>query len=118
MVPYDGPNYRADRALLTVTSPWGGTFNLTPERRFYPVRSMPTSEAAISTNWFSDLYLVLGEFDGTGKWTLRAYHHPLVPAIWIGAMIMTAGGVVSLSDRRLRIGAPSRRRPAQAKGAA
>jgi len=30
--------------------------------------------------------------------------------IWIGALIMFLGGAVSLSDRRLRVGAPGRAR--------
>jgi len=39
---------------------------------------------------------------------VRFYYEPLVPFIWIGALIMAFGGVVSLSDRRYRIGAPRR----------
>jgi cytochrome c-type biogenesis protein CcmF len=35
--------------------------------------------------------------------------------IWLGAAIMFAGGALSLSDRRLRVGAP---RPAKARVAA
>ncbi len=43
------------------------------------------------------------------RWTVRIYHNPLVPWIWIGAIIMALGGLVSLSDRRHRVGAPARR---------
>jgi cytochrome c-type biogenesis protein CcmF len=58
----------------------------------------------------ADLYAVIGDADGRGGWTVRIYHEPLVPWIWAGALIMVAGGAVSLSDRRLRVGAPRRRR--------
>jgi cytochrome c-type biogenesis protein CcmF len=39
---------------------------------------------------------------------VRLYHEPLVPWIWAGALVMMLGGGVSLSDRRLRVGAPRR----------
>jgi len=32
-----------------------------------------------------------------------------VPWIWTGALLMVAGGLVSLTDRRHRVGAPARR---------
>ncbi|MDH3475108.1 MAG: hypothetical protein OEM59_15620, partial [Rhodospirillales bacterium] len=47
--------------------------------------------------------------DGSGGWTVRIYHEPLVPWIWAGSLIMMLGGAVSLTDRRLRVGAPTRR---------
>ncbi|MGF1611842.1 MAG: cytochrome c-type biogenesis CcmF C-terminal domain-containing protein, partial [Kiloniellales bacterium] len=53
--------------------------------------------------------------DGRGGWTVRIYHEPLVPWIWAGALMMVFGGFLSLSDRRLRVGAPQRR---TARGAA
>ena len=49
---------------------------------------------------------------------MRLYHEPLVPWIWAGSLIMVLGGVVSLSDRRLRVGAPARRRKAASAPAA
>jgi cytochrome c-type biogenesis protein CcmF len=45
-----------------------------------------------------------------GVWTVRTYVHPLVPFLWIGCTMLFVGGLVSLSDRRLRVGAPTRRR--------
>jgi cytochrome c-type biogenesis protein CcmF len=67
---------------------------------------MTTTEAAIHTTFASDLYAVLGdERDGGG--VLRLHHNPLAPWIWIGAAIMALGGGISLSDRRVRVSAPS-----------
>ena len=65
-----------------------------------------------SARGWRDRYLVLGESDKHGGWTVRIYDQPLVPLLWFGILIMAAGGFVSLSDRRLRIGAPQRRRQA------
>jgi cytochrome c-type biogenesis protein CcmF len=103
-----GPNYRAAQGVFRVVQDGATQVTLTPERRSYPVERSQTTEAAIHTTWFADLYLVLGEGDADGRWTVRAYHNPLVPWIWVGAIVMALGGMVSLTDRRLRIGAPKR----------
>ena len=65
---------------------------------------------AIRTNLLADLYVALGERDNHGGWTIRAYWKPLVPWIWIGGVIMAFGGMVSLSDRRWRVGVAARAR--------
>jgi len=107
--PAPGPNWEAERATIAVDRAGVPIATLHPERRVYPVAGTSTTEAAIRTTGFADLYAVLGEGDGKDGWTVRVYHEPLVPWIWIGAMLMAFGGLVSLSDRRLRVGAPSRR---------
>jgi cytochrome c-type biogenesis protein CcmF len=83
---------------------------MTPENRFYPVQGTETTEAAIRTTFFADLYAVIGDpVEGDpGAFAVRLYHNPLVPWIWTGALLMVAGGLVSLTDRRHRVGAPSR----------
>ncbi len=105
-----GPNYSAERARFTVTRDGEDIAVMFPEKRVYQVKAMPTTEAAIRTTFFSDLYAVIGDADGQGGWTVRVYHEPLVPWIWFGCLVMVAGGLTSLSDRRLRIGAPHRQR--------
>lgn len=105
-----GPNYRAERARFTVTRDGERVALMFPENRIYDVRAMPTTEAAIRTTFLADLYAVIGDADGQGGWTVRVYHEPLVPWIWLGCLLMVAGGLTSLSDRRLRIGAPHRER--------
>src|SRR5476651_2168241 len=108
--PVAGPNYTAQRGRFTVTSDGREIAIMQPEKRFYPVRRMPITDAAIHTNGFADLYAVMSEQVGIdGAWVMRLYYNPLVPWIWFGAIIMALGGLVSLSDRRLRIGAPARR---------
>ena len=69
-----------------------------------------TTEAAIRTTWIADIYVAIGDPAPAGGIAVRIYHNPLVPWIWLGAVIMVAGGLVSLSDRRHRVGAPSRAR--------
>ncbi len=100
----EGPvaNYQAQRAEIEVEQPGKAPFTLYPERRFYPLAGSETSHTAIATNGFADLYLALGDPDDHGGWVLRAYYNPLVPWIWFGAILAALGGLVSLSDRRLR----------------
>ncbi|MBA5776381.1 heme lyase CcmF/NrfE family subunit [Stappia sp. F7233] len=106
IAPRRGPNYVEDVAHLEVRH--GGTLvsELDPAKRVYPARQQPTTESAIATYGFSQLYLSVGEVRNDGGVDMRAYYKPLVTLIWLGTLVMAAGGVVSLSDRRLRVGAP------------
>ena len=81
-----------------------------PSRRSFPARNTTTTEAALMTRGVSQLYLSLGDPTPDGTTAVRLYHKPLVLLIWIGAVVMMLGGGLSLSDRRLRVGAP---RPAR-----
>ncbi|WP_119167517.1 heme lyase CcmF/NrfE family subunit [Algihabitans albus] len=105
-----GPNFLSETASFTVRDGNGEVIALmTPEKRIYPVANMPTTEAAIHTRWLADLYAVIGDKEEQGEgWTVRIYYEPLVPFLWLGSLVMMLGGIVSLSDRRLRVGAPRR----------
>ncbi len=119
--PVAGANFRADRATVVVRRDGKEIATMHPEKRLFSVAGDDTNETqtAIRTTGFSDLYVVLGDADGKGGWTMRLYNNPLAPWIWFGAVVMVFGGLVSLSDRRYRVGAPARRRlPAGAVGAA
>ncbi|MGE0660398.1 MAG: heme lyase CcmF/NrfE family subunit [Reyranellaceae bacterium] len=109
VAPVQGPNYQAMRAEIDVRRDGRAIATLLPERRVYGVQKRQTTEAAIHTTWLADLYTVIGDPDGAG-WTVRLYHNPLAPWIWVGAVLCVLGGLVSLSDRRHRIGAPARQR--------
>jgi len=106
-----GANYSADQGNFLLSRGPETIAILHPERRFFPLQQQTTGKTAIHTNFLADYYLALGDPDGKGGWAVRAYWKPLVPWIWIGAVIMAFGGVMSLSDRRWRVGAaqPARR---------
>ena len=110
----DVANYHVERAQILVERPGTAAMTLYPERRWYPVARSQTTNTAIATNGFGDLYLALGDPDGQGGWVLRAYYNPLVPWIWFGAGLAALGGLVSLSDRRTRIRAALVRAPVAA----
>ena len=113
LVQRTGPNFREHAAKFTVRR--GGTVvaEMHPAKRNFSTRTMATTEAALMTRGFSQLYLSLGDTEADGSITVRLYHKPMVLLIWLGTVVMFLGGGLSLSDRRLRIGAP---KPA-AKGA-
>jgi cytochrome c-type biogenesis protein CcmF len=106
----DGPNFSADRATIEVRRNGETIEVLHPERRFFPLQQMTTSVTAIRSNLLADLYVALGDPDQSNGSTIRAYWKPLTPWIWMGAVIMAIGGLLSLSDRRWRVGVAARRR--------
>ncbi|HPG21261.1 MAG TPA: heme lyase CcmF/NrfE family subunit [Amaricoccus sp.] len=104
-----GANYSADTATIAILRDGAEIGTLHPEKRFYPVQRMPTTEAAIDRGLTRDLYVALGDPQEDGGWAVRTYVKPFANWIWIGALIMAAGGATSLTDRRYRVGAPARR---------
>ena len=104
-----GPNYIASRATLIVTKDGRYISELEPERRVFTNPPQPLSTVAIHTNLISDLYAVLGDPTGNGGFVVHILHNPLIPWLFFGAVMMVLGGVVSLTDRHHRIGAPLRR---------
>jgi len=104
-----GPNYTMSRATIIATKNGRFVSELQPERRMYTNPPQPLSTVAIHTNFVSDLYAVLGEPDGRGGFVVHVLHNPLIPWLFFGALMMVFGGVVSLTDRHHRVGAPLRR---------
>ncbi|MFC0633420.1 heme lyase CcmF/NrfE family subunit [Brevundimonas balnearis] len=103
----EGPNYLAEQGRVTVRRADGsGPRDLTPERRFFPTGGQTTTEVGLDFRGLDDVYVVLGERrageDGRQAWSLRVHHNPWARLIFLGAAVMTAGGLVSLLDRRLR----------------
>lgn len=99
-----GPNFEAERARVGVAKGDHQIATLVSERRFYPVRGVETTEAGIRSHPFTNLYVAVGE-QRDNRYAVRAYVHPLAAFIWLGALGMAAGGVLSLADRRFRLGA-------------
>jgi cytochrome c-type biogenesis protein CcmF len=105
-----GPNYQEFVGRFTVRRSGHVVGTMLPSKRNFPHRATSTNQAALMTRGASQLYLSLGDTHNDGSLTVRLYHKPLVLLIWLGAVVMVLGGALSLSDRRLRVGAP---RPAR-----
>jgi cytochrome c-type biogenesis protein CcmF len=112
VAPRQGANYTEEVASVTVERGGSVVTRLEPARRTYPAERQSTTEAGILASFAGDLYVVPGERSSDGTQAFRIYFNPLVRLIWIGAVIMFVGGGLSLSDRRLRVGAPVRARRA------
>ena len=104
--PRKGPNYTADVARITVMRDGREVGVMEPSKRAFSTRSMNTSEAALMTRGLGQLYVALGDINADKTATVRVYWKPYVLLIWIGGLVMALGGALSLSDRRLRVGAP------------
>ena len=106
--PLGGENYTAVQARFDIFKNGDPLTSLFPEERTYSNPPMQTTEAAIYSMISGDLYVVIGEESVGGGWSVRAYVKPLITWIWFGAMLMMIGGFISLTDRRLRVGMPTR----------
>ncbi|TAJ56251.1 heme lyase CcmF/NrfE family subunit [Brevundimonas sp.] len=105
----EGPNYLAEQGRLTVTLRDGGAARtITAERRFFPAGGQTTSEVGLDFRGLDDVYVVLGERGrndaGAAGWTVRVWWNPWARLIFLGPEIMALGGLLSLLDRRLRLG--------------
>ncbi|MDQ0562387.1 cytochrome c-type biogenesis protein CcmF [Rhizobium mesoamericanum] len=109
MTPATGPNYSEERGHFTISRSGVEVADVWSSKRIYTARQMPTTEAGILTFGLSQLYVSLGDPTQNGGIVVRIWWKPFILCIWGGAVIMAIGGGVSLSDRRLRVGAPSRR---------
>ena len=98
-----GPNYQATEAIVGVSKNGQHVTTMRSQKRIYPVRQMPMTEAGIDPGLTRDLYVSLGEPLDDKAWSLRLYHKPFVRWIWLGAIFMALGGLLAAADRRYRI---------------
>ncbi|MEM7289873.1 MAG: heme lyase CcmF/NrfE family subunit [Pseudomonadota bacterium] len=101
-----GKNFVADTLQVVARNANGREYVLAPEKRFYVGHGSATTEAALRTFGFSQLYLSVGDTDENGRTVLRAWWKSQVILVWLGPILMSFGGILSLLDRRLRVGAP------------
>jgi cytochrome c-type biogenesis protein CcmF len=105
-----GPNYTSTMGIIEAERDGEPVSILRPEKRFYPVAGMPTTEAAINYKIHRDLYVTLGDPQDNGGWAVRTYIKPFANWLWMGCALMALGGLLSLSDRRYRVAAGAKKR--------
>ena len=98
-----GPNYTAHEGYFKVSKDGDHVADLFSQKRLYTVQGMPMTEAAIDWGFTRDLYVALGEPLPNGDWAVRIYHKPFVRWIWLGAVLMSLGGLIAILDRRYRL---------------
>jgi cytochrome c-type biogenesis protein CcmF len=102
-----GPNYQAIEGEVVITRDGELVKTLRPQKRFYASGGNPMTEAGIHARLNRDLFVALGEDLGAGKWSMRVQYKPLIRYIWLGALLMALGGLVSMTDRRYRARSPA-----------
>lgn len=101
----EGPNYLSTVGTISVRQGRKTIATMLPEKRFYPVAQMPTTEAAIRNGFLRDIYVVIGDAQANDGQIVRVYIKPFTNWIWGGAILMALGGLLSLLDRRMRLAA-------------
>jgi cytochrome c-type biogenesis protein CcmF len=109
MRPAEGPNFKENRGHFVIHQSGRKIDDLWSTKRVYSASQMPTTEAGIVTFGLSQLYVSLGDTTDNGGIVVRIWWKPFILCIWGGALMKALGGGVSLSDRRLRVGAPNRK---------
>ncbi|MBF0379640.1 MAG: heme lyase CcmF/NrfE family subunit [Magnetococcales bacterium] len=94
-------NWRAVEAVITAEHDSGFSVELRPQKRVYNETSQPTTEAAIHTTWFEDIYVVLGDEVKKDVWSIRVYRNPLIVWVWTGSGIMALGVIFALMQGRI-----------------
>ena len=107
--PGVGPNFTEDRGHFTVSRGGVAVAEVSSSKRVFTASRTATTEAGILTLGLSQLYVSLGDPTNNGGMVVRIWWKPFILCIWGGAVLMALGGFISLSDRRLRVGAPSRK---------
>ncbi|CAA7621863.1 heme lyase, CcmF subunit [Candidatus Terasakiella magnetica] len=105
-----GPNYTASQATFEISRNGTLLAVMQPEKRIYRMPPRPTTTAAIRSGITGDLYVVIGDADPKGGYVTRLYFNPCIAWLWAGGGLLVLGGLVSLLDRRHRVGAPARPR--------
>ncbi len=103
-----GPNYDAQGGVFSIADTSGHRLcEARPQRRFYPASNEVQSKVWLCFQPLDDLYVVMAqpqEKAGQAAWQVRFFYNPWVRLIFFGPLLMALGGVLSLSDRRLRLG--------------
>ena len=95
-----GPNYSSVIGHFRVYINNEFVTDMYPEKRLYNSSEMPMTEAGIDPGFKRDLYITLGTMIDQDKWSVRIYHKPLIRFIWIGALMMALGAILSVLIKR------------------
>ena len=94
LIEVDGPNYNAIQATIINTSS-NKTIMFNPQRRIYFKNQNAMTEADINASIIRDLFVAMGDPVSTDEWQFRIQYRPFIRGIWLGALIMALGGLIS-----------------------
>lgn len=99
-----GSNYIGTKGIIQVYQNGKPLRMMYPEKRTYTVSGMPISEVALRPSLLDDLYVAMAEERAENAWAIRLYVKPFVRWIWLGGIIISIAALLSMLDRRYRIG--------------
>jgi len=105
------PTYEGVIATIEVSRHGRQLTTLYPEKRLYFVQNQPTTEVALRTSLFDDLYVILAGFEPSGLATFKVFINPLVLWLWIGGLVMVMGTIIALWPARAAARTGERRAP-------
>jgi cytochrome c-type biogenesis protein CcmF len=97
--PVAGPNWTALEARMQARYNGGAPAEIHPQARYFWTPPQQTSESALVTRWNGQLYAVVGEEAGDGRWQLRLWWKPFVTMIWYGGIMIGLGGLLAMIGR-------------------
>ena len=83
-----GANYTAERAIFKIAKENETLAQVTPERRYYDVRTMTMAEVGLYHYFLDDIYIVMGDKFGNLEYAFRLHYKPYVRALWLGGIVM------------------------------
>lgn len=95
-----GANYTAERAIFTISQAGKTLATVTPERRYYDVRTMTMAEVGLYHHGLHDIYIVMGDKFGNLEYAFRLHYKPYVRALWLGGIIMVFASILALFGYR------------------
>ncbi|MCB2088044.1 MAG: cytochrome c biogenesis protein CcsA, partial [Sphingomonadaceae bacterium] len=99
--PVAGPNWTALEGHMKARYKGGAEVLIDPQSRNFWAPPQETTESALITRWNGQLYAVIGNEAGPGKWQLRLWWKPFVTFIWYGGLLIALGGALALVGRVL-----------------
>lgn len=97
--PVAGPNWTAIEGRLLASYAGGSPIELGPQARSFWAPVQETTESVLATRWNGQLYAVIGNQAGDGRWQLRLWWKPWVTLIWYGGLLVALGGALALIGR-------------------
>ncbi|QIM65919.1 cytochrome C biogenesis protein CcmF [Mannheimia granulomatis] len=95
-----GPNYTAEQAVFSISRAGENLATVTPERRYYDVRTMTMAEVGLYHHYLDDIYIVMGDKFGNLEYAFRLHYKPYVQALWLGGIIMIIASLLALLGYR------------------
>ena len=91
-------NYKSQMGIFEIYKNNKYVKTLTPEKRMYNASKQVTTEAAIHSTVFGDLYIAIGDGNTLSKnsWTTRIWFNSFTIWILIGVLFLVLGGILSI----------------------